>query len=261
MILIPRARGEDGHGPVFSVQNESGRARTINVAGFPVFATRNPFFLALGTNGRSCVNCHRPENNMTVTPASLQERFEETGGTDPIFRTNDGSNSPLADVSTVAARQAAYSMLLTKGLIRVGLPIPAAAEFELVAVDDPYGFASSAELSLFRRPLPSTNLAFLSTVMWDGRETLEKGTAAAIHFDLAHQANAATQGHAQAPNPIDQATREQIVAYEMGLYTAQVFDRAAGELHADGAKGGPEDFPGRSSSSATTTPLDAIPRG
>ncbi len=137
MILIPRARGEDGHGPVFSVRNESGRARTINVSGFPVFATHNPFFLALGTNGRSCVNCHRPENNMTVTPASLQERFEETEGTDPIFRTNDGSNSPLADVSTVAARQSAYSMLLTKGLIRVGLPVPATAEFELAAVDEP----------------------------------------------------------------------------------------------------------------------------
>jgi len=109
MILIPRARGEDGNGPVFSVRNESGRARTINVAGFPVFATCNPFFLALGTNGRSCVNCHRPENNMTVTPASLQERFEETGGTDPIFRTNDGSNSPLADVSTVAAESVQHA--------------------------------------------------------------------------------------------------------------------------------------------------------
>jgi len=57
-------------------------------------------------------------------------------------------------------------MLLTKGLIRVGIGIPNDAEFELAAVDDPYGFASSSELSLFRRPLPSTNLKFLSTVMW-----------------------------------------------------------------------------------------------
>jgi cytochrome c peroxidase len=70
-------------------------------------------------------------------------------------------------------------------------------------VRDPYGYAghnlNGDELSLFRRPLPATNLAFLSTVMWDGRETVEKGSVAAIHFDLAKQSNDATQGHAQAP--------------------------------------------------------------
>ena len=131
MLLTPRARGADGDEPFFSARNESGEARTINVAGFPVVAPRNPFFLDLGANGRRCATCHQAENNMTVTPPSLQARFEATGGTDPIFRTNDGSNSPLADVSTVAARHAAYSMLLTKGLIRVGLPIPATAEFLL----------------------------------------------------------------------------------------------------------------------------------
>jgi cytochrome c peroxidase len=238
-LAAPSVRGQLPGGPqgsIFTMKNESGVARTINVAGFPVVATDNPFFLDLGVNGRRCVTCHQPENNMTVTPAGLQERFETTRGKDPIFRSNDGSNSPLADVSTVAARRAASSMLLTKALIRVGLPIPANAEFDLIAVNDPYGFASSQELSLFRRPLPSTNLAFLSTVMWDGRETLQKGSPAAIHFDFDNQANDATQGHAQRPNPIDQATREQIFAYEIGLYTAQILDRAAGELHADGGK-------------------------
>jgi cytochrome c peroxidase len=245
-LVAPGARGaddENAQGSVVTAENESGRAQTINVAGFPVVDTTNPFFLDLGVNGRRCVTCHQPANNMTVSAAGVRERFEATGGTDPIFRTNDGSNSPLADVSTVGARRAAYSMLLTKGLIRIGLPIPAEAEFELVEVRDPYGYAghnaNGNELSLFRRPLPSTNLTFLSTVMWDGRETIEKGSSPAIHFDLSHQANDATQGHAQAPKPIDQATRDQIVAYEMGLFTAQVFDRAAGELQAAGASGGP----------------------
>jgi hypothetical protein len=70
-------------------------------------------------------------------------------------------------VSTIDARRVAYRMLLNKGLIRVGIGIPANAEFELIAVDDPYHYASAAELSLFRRPLPTTNLKFLSTVMWD----------------------------------------------------------------------------------------------
>jgi cytochrome c peroxidase len=245
-LVAQLARGDDdpaARESVFSTENKTGQARTINVAGFPVVATDNPFFLDLGINGRRCVTCHQPNNNMTVSPASLRARFDSTGGTDPIFRTNDGSNSPLADTSTVHARREAYSMLLAKGVIRVGIAIPAAAEFELLSVSDPYGYAGNNtngnELSLFRRPLPATNLGFLSTVMWDGRETLQKGSAAAIHFDLADQANSATQGHAQAPLPIDQATREQIVAYQMGNFTAQVFDRRAGKLDAAGAQGGP----------------------
>ncbi len=201
---------------------------------------------APGVNGRRCVTCHQPEQNMTITPAGVRARFDATQGNDPLFRTNDGSNAPTADVSTPEARRAAYSMLLGKGLIRVGIAIPPGAQFELVDVKDPYGYAghnaNNDELSLFRRPLPATNLRFLSTVMWDGRETAQRGTAAAIHFNLAQQANDATTGHAQAPLPIDPATRDAIVAYQMGNFTAQVFDKAAGELHADGGQGGPENL-------------------
>src|SRR5262249_17997910 len=131
----------------------------------------NPFFQSLGTNGRSCATCHVQGQGWSIRPSEVQTRFDSTQGTDPIFSLNDGANSPLADVSTFAAKQTAYSMLLTRGLIRVGLPIPANAEFTLAAVDDPFGFASANELSLFRRPLPSANLKFLTTVMWDGRET------------------------------------------------------------------------------------------
>jgi cytochrome c peroxidase len=260
------ARGEGApQGRVFTVHNESGRARTINVAGFPVMALDNPFFLDLGVNGRRCITCHEPQSNMTVTPARLRARFDTSEGNDPIFRPNDGSNSPLADTSTVEARRAAYSMLLTKGLIRIGLPIPATAEFELVSVQDPYGYAghnaNGDELSLFRRPPPATNLGFLSTVMWDGRETLEKGSPSAIHFDLAHQSNTATEGHAERPAPIDEATRDLIVAYELGLYTAQVFDHAAGELVAAGGQGGPEALSDRIFVFGVNDPLGCDPAG
>jgi len=227
--------------------NASGVAATFSRAGF--IDRRGPFFQSLGTNGRSCESCHVQSEGWTVTPRGVQARFAATQGTDPIFRTNDGSNSPLADVSTPAARQRAYSMLLTKALIRVGIGIPDGAEFELAGVDDPYGFASAKELSLFRRPLPTTNLNFLSTVMWDGRETFKDASStdcifgtttcfASIHFDLADQSNGATTGHAQG-QPLTQAQREAIVAFETGLFTAQVFDRDAGRLNALGGRGGP----------------------
>ena len=236
--------------------NPSGSAATFSTAG--QIDLTGEFFQDLGGNGRRCVSCHLPSAGWTITPPQVREIFEisrggviaDALGLSAIFRTNDGSNSPNADVSTLTARRSAYSMLLTKGLIRVGIGVPANADFELIAVDDPYHFASSAELSLFRRPLPSTNLKFLSAVMWDGRETFagtdqcNKAAAggacfAGIHFDLADQSNGATTGHAQRPTPITTAQREAIVEFETALATAQVRDNDAKSLSVGRADGGP----------------------
>src|SRR6266853_4989971 len=218
--------------------NPTGFASTFSTTGR--IDLTNEFFQDLGANGRRCVSCHLPSAGWTIVPSQVQAIFNRTlGGVidDPlglgaIFRTNDGSNSPAADVSSVAARRSAYSMLLTKGLIRVGIGVPATADFELVAVDDPYRFASSTELSLFRRPLPTTNLEFLATVMWDGRETF---AGQSVHFDLSDQANGATQGHAAAINPLSDAVRQQIVSFELGLFTTQAVDHDGGNLGAQGA--------------------------
>jgi cytochrome c peroxidase len=232
---IARQAAAQGNGPnLFGFANPTGISRTYNSHGAIDFD--NPFFQSLGTNGRSCGSCHDAADGWTIVPSHVQARFDATGGEDPIFRTNDGANSPLADVSTVDARRSAYSMLLTKGLIRVGIAVPANAEFELIDVDDPYGYASSAELSLFRRPLPATNLPFLATVMWDGRETF---AGKSIHFDLSDQANGATLGHAAAANPLTADQRERIVRFETGLFTAQATDNAAGVLNAERGEGGP----------------------
>src|SRR5262249_4983965 len=215
--------------------DDSGIVRTINVNG-PIDLT-NPFFRSLGTNGRTCFSCHRPAQGWTLTPASVQRRFEESRGFDPVFRTNDGSNCEGADVSTLAKRRSAYSLLLNKGLIRIGIPVPASAEFVIESVDDPYHCgAPLTEASMYRRPLPSTNLRFLSAVMWDGRES---SPATSILQDLAHQSNAATRGHAQAVLDLTTEERQAIVAFETGLFTAQVVDRDAGLLREDGAQGGP----------------------
>ena len=148
-------------------------------------------------------------------------------GRDPIFRTNDGSNCEGADISTTGKRRAAFSLLLAKGLIRVELTVPANAEFTINDVDDPYSCgAPLSEASMFRRPLPSTNLSFLSTVMWDGRETV---SGQAIRADLVTQAIDATTGHAQGA-PLSPAQAEAIVEFELGLFTAQTHDRGAGSL-------------------------------
>lgn len=232
--------------PLF-IPDASGIVGTFSTSD-TIFDRNNPFFQSLGTNGRACVTCHLPSDGWTLTPPEVKLRFALTQGTDPLFRTVDGSNSPAADVSTLQAREAAYSMVLNKGVIRVGIGIPVGAEFDLVAVDDPYHFASASELSLFRRPTPSTNLNFISAVMWDGRESVQKlsptNTAAqnraALEFDLAHQSVDATLGHAQASAAPSVAMQQAIVAFELALFTAQARDSRAGWLDSAGAKGGPQ---------------------
>jgi cytochrome c peroxidase len=76
--------------------------------------------------------------------------------------------------------------------------------------------------------LPSTNLGFLSTIMWDGREP-----------SLASQAIDATLIHAQATAPPTSNQQGQIVGFETGIFTAQIFDNTAGKLDEGGATGGP----------------------
>jgi hypothetical protein len=101
--------------------------------------------------------------------------------------------------------------------------------------------------------LPATNLRFLSTVMWDGRETfLDAGSRdcvlgtsncfAALNVDLAHQSMDATNGHAQAAHDLTEEQQAAIVAFETSLYTAQVHDFAAGSLTAWRAAGGPREL-------------------
>src|SRR5260370_783699 len=145
--------------------NASGYLETYNINGGDIPLT-GAFFQSLGTNGRSCSSCHRPGQGWGVSAAEVAARFDATGGTDPIFRTNDGSNCDHGiDTSTLAGRRSAYSLLVSKGLIRISLPVPPTAEFTVVSVVNPYSCVDLTPLSMYRRPLPSTILRSLRTVM------------------------------------------------------------------------------------------------
>lgn len=100
-------------------------------------------------------------------------------------------------------------------------------------MSNPYGCNEANVISMYRRPLPATNLRFLSAVMFDGRESTPLTGTQKITYapppnnldnvlaDLAHQSVDATTGHAQGdgtrPTPAEQ---QQIVNFEMALSTA-----------------------------------------
>ena len=212
--------------------------------------TSNPFFQSLGTNGRACVTCHQASDGLGISAAHAQARFANTRGADPLFASVDGANCP-----TVTDRQdaTAHSLVRQHGLIRIGLTLPAVTQFTISVVHDPYGCAMVPDpnsgqmiVSVYRRPLPTTNLNFLSAIMFDGRETGAPLNAAStfqanLIADLTHQAMDATNIHAQANPPVtvSDSRLPQMVNLELGLSTAQIYDFAAGYLGARGAQGGP----------------------
>jgi len=230
--------------------NPNGASQTYSANGGGIDLT-GPFFQSLGSNGRSCGTCHQPNDGMSISAADVELRFYSTQGEDPIFRTVDGSNCDHdIDVSTLEGRRSAYSLLRTRGLIRIALAVPPNANYQVTNVSNPYGCDETDTISMYRRPLPSTNLRFLSAVMFDGRESsAATGTTKILYSnypdslvsDLAHQSVDATVGHAQGdgtrPTPAEQ---QEIVNFEMGLTTAQAFGSRTGLLNAQGANGGPQ---------------------
>jgi cytochrome c peroxidase len=256
------ARTSDQFVPRFQeFSDPEGRFANFNPGG-PTDTDSNAFFQDLGTNGRRCVTCHQASDAWSVTPTHIQSRFNTTDGTDPIFRTNDGSGCPTQDVSTEDARRQAYSLLLNKGLIRIEQQVPANAEFTVLNSDNPYGCNSTSAISAYRRPLPSTNIPFLSTIMWDGRETFKDSTGKfqPIPFDLAHQAVDATTGHAQGQPPTAEQV-QQIIDFETNIFTAQTHDRRAGDLDDAGANGGPHHLSKQDFFIGINDPLGLNPTG
>lgn len=233
--------------------NSSGMIATFQASG-PTQTAKNAFFQNLGSNGRTCFTCHQPQDGWSLSAPHAQARFDADPN-DPLFRRVDGATCPSTDVSTLGAKRAAYRLLTKRGLIRIGLPMQSSMEFQILGVSDPYGCntnpitgltgSKSGILSVYRRPLPSTNLGFLSTIMWDGREP-----------DLFQQSVHATVGHAQSEQAPNAAQQQQIVTFEgcttantpdlcantpkgAGIFTAQIHDNNAGQLGAKGANGGP----------------------
>ena len=112
--------------------NPHGKVGNYNVPGATITAN-NAFFQSLGTNGRSCVTCHNPPSGLGLSLKNIKARFRSNLN-DPLFAPVDGANCPDAVPAQYTsgslyggnrgkgkkALKDAYSMLLTRGLIRIG---------------------------------------------------------------------------------------------------------------------------------------------
>src|SRR5579862_3450340 len=231
-----------------------------------------PFFQSLGTNGRSCSTCHAPSDGFGLSKVNAQLRYYLTRGKDPLFAQIDGSTCPTGPINN--------SLVINNGLIRIGIQLPPsltdpnAPQFTIVAVQDPYGCALTTDAqgqltaSIYRRPLPTTNLGFLSTIMFDGRESFfnplnnQQTFAANLNTDLTQQAIDATLTHAQATQAPTDTQLSQIVAFELALNSAQSYDFLAGNLYDQhGSQGGPQFLPAQQYYPGINDSLGADPQG
>jgi hypothetical protein len=224
----------DGHLPNnFPFVNAAGTAATFSTAGF--VDLNNPFHVPQGTNGRSCESCHLVETGWSVVPLEVELRFWLTQGKDPIFNLLD-ANSPTANVSTLAARYASYSML-RKGLFRRGGNVPTGAEYQIVAFDDPLGAGGSlTAFQAFRRPLATANFHIARNIGWHDQNTNGSGN---VHAGLVNQAAGNITGGQGGTAPADPVIVEAIAVYEEGLRFAQQYVFGV-NLNECGGRGGPE---------------------
>jgi len=238
-------------------ENSLGKLGVIQASG-PVDTTGHPFFTPLGTNGRACVNCHQPAYGMSVSAASLRERWLATDGKDPVFAAFDGSNCP----DLPQDKEKSHSLLLNRGLFRIPLTWPPRnadgsskpVEFSIEVVRDPTGCNSSPvyglkspkpTVSVYRRPRPAANLKYvisgaqnivLKTGMLADRDP-ENGRPVAMNLmsdarepSLMTQAMSAIMGHEEAREAPSRKQLETIVAFEQQVYMAQVEHTYAGPL-------------------------------
>jgi len=256
---------EPGSGAILpefdAFDSANGTLGVLNASG-PVNTEGHPFFIPLGTNGRACVNCHQPTYGMSVSAASLLERWRVTDGKDPVFAAFDGSNCP----GLPQDRESSHSLLLQRGLFRIPLSwppknadgSPKPVEFTIEVVRDPTGCNTSREyglksaqptISVYRRPRPAANLKYvvsggqpivLKTGMLADVDP-ETGKPVSMNLmtdarepSLHTQALSAIMGHEQARVAPSRQQIDKIVEFESQVYMAQAAHIFGGPLAVDG---------------------------
>jgi hypothetical protein len=249
-------------------KNPEGALAILNADG-PVDTKNHPFFRPSSSNGRACVTCHQPSSGMSISASKVQERWEATNGSDPLFAAFDGSNCP----NLPQADKKSHSLLLSRGLFRIPMPWPPRdsagkpikPEFSIEVISDPtgcntgkkYGLESSQPtISVYRRPRMVANLKYVEPEKPLGLWQVRTGELLPLDDETGHrlagnlmsdgrsptlraQMLDAMSGHLEAHEVPSKADRETIHRFETQIYAAQVYSNEGGSLQEGGAHLGP----------------------
>jgi cytochrome c peroxidase len=213
--------------------NSAGVAETFHTSG--AIDRTNPFFESMGTNGRTCETCHDARSAWTTSAEVMSELFESTAGTHPLFVSlHDSGNRPDAPTGTLNEKRAAFKTLLEFGVHRFTRTNHVGIDYDVIAVDDPWGWSTTASFANFRRA--GTNMGNVNRV---ASSTTTGTPNPTVRAQLEGLMNGATGFHAQTTVPVPIEKRVAGADFMLGLSFAQSIDNVAGALDAAGARGGP----------------------
>ena len=254
-----------------ALPDSTGWISTYQPEGSTTTSTNAFFSSAITTNGRTCFTCHQPQNGWEISPPQILAQFLSTRGQSALFQPIDAANCPNSPGATARFSDPRFltsrSQLFKRGNFRISLNAPnplgpqddsymtfggnTNPEWVLTVVHDPFGCELDPEhglpanlLSVYRRPLPSANVAFLLQyqnptpeqaakfdIMWDAREP-----------NLEAQFINATLFHGQTTVEPNAASISQGIEFQSGMFTAQSYNFLAKDLtgsDGSGASGGP----------------------
>jgi cytochrome c peroxidase len=198
MVAVPAFSKAGDDGPNNKPPSETGNAK----AGRTLF---NEGFPGVHGNGRTCADCHVPEESFQLTTQHVEQRFQalqqrrvtDPQADDPLFRPID-ANDGASD----------FTNLRQHGLVRVIIPLPVDANGQKLVwpVDDP-----DATVVGVWRSVPSViNTAFTAPYQQDGREaTLES------------QALGALMVHSEITRPPRPRFLEDVAAFQKTLFSSE----------------------------------------
>jgi len=216
------------------VLNLAGIAATSHTSG--VIDRTNPFFQSLGTNGRTCETCHDSRSAWTTSATLMSLLFEFTGGTHPLFVSlhDSGSRPDGLLTGTLAQKRNAFKATLQFGVHRFTRTNHVGNDYDVTAVDDPWGWSTPASFADFRRA--GTNLGFTNRIPSSTTTGVPNPT---VRTQLEGAMNGGTLFHAQGTVPLTPAQQSAGADFMLGLSFAQIYDFIAGRLDSGGARGGP----------------------
>ena len=176
-------------------------------------------------NGRSCGDCHMPQDHFQLSPANAEERFQRLQyrrernprADDPLFRAIDAD-----DFRINGANATDFSNLRENGLIRIVFTLP--PNIKLI---DPATNAPSSETTVdVWRSVPSVLNVKLTGP--DGVNPWPRGPNASGGYQLdgrfttlQDQALGALLAHAQVQNPPEQRLLDDLTSFQRVLFSSE----------------------------------------
>jgi cytochrome c peroxidase len=177
----------------------------------------------LDANGRSCADCHMPNDQFQLSPANAEARFQQLqkrrrhnpDANDPLFQPIDAD-----DFRTNGEHASDFSNLRQNGLVRITFTLP-----DGIKLIDPATNAVSSETFVdVWRATPTVNDVALTGVDNENAWFRGPNDAGGYQLDarfatLQEQANGAFISHAGAKNPVPQQMLDDLASFQRVLFT------------------------------------------